>query len=173
MERWLNRHMSWPIRWICWVVSDGQWWHRQIIDDCYFRSAGIDLAGWNESNQSDSTRRNGSSIQMSSDGQTHTGDPMEEEWKDSLRRWIRSNTVSDRHRLSQCIWSVPSNVFRSQILNIKDLRQSDTGNYTCELFNAFGTLNATYVLLVTGTDDDRRMLFSAKRFISRETALLR
>ena len=39
---------------------------------------------------------------------------------------------------------------RSQILNIKDLRHSDTGNYTCELFNAFGTLNATYALLVTG-----------------------
>ena len=41
--------------------------------------------------------------------------------------------------------------FRSQILNIKDLRATDTGNYTCELFNSFGTINATYILIVTGT----------------------
>jgi len=39
---------------------------------------------------------------------------------------------------------------RSQILIIKDLRQSDAGNYTCELFNSFGAINATYILLVTG-----------------------
>jgi hypothetical protein len=39
---------------------------------------------------------------------------------------------------------------RSQILIIKDLRQSDTGNYTCELFNSFGTINTTYILAVTG-----------------------
>ena len=39
---------------------------------------------------------------------------------------------------------------RSQILIIKDLRQSDAGNYTCELFNSFGTINATYILQVTG-----------------------
>ncbi|UJR30413.1 hypothetical protein I4U23_017948 [Adineta vaga] len=40
-------------------------------------------------------------------------------------------------------------VTQSQILIIKDLRQSDTGNYTCELFNSFGTINATYILVVT------------------------
>lgn len=41
-------------------------------------------------------------------------------------------------------------LFRSQILTIKDLRQSDTGNYTCEVFNSFGTINATFSLTVTG-----------------------
>ncbi|CAF2369222.1 unnamed protein product [Rotaria sp. Silwood2] len=41
-------------------------------------------------------------------------------------------------------------ITQSQILNIKDLRQSDTGNYTCEIFNSFGTINATYILIVTG-----------------------
>ncbi|CAF4210115.1 unnamed protein product [Rotaria sp. Silwood2] len=40
-------------------------------------------------------------------------------------------------------------ITQSQILNIKDLRQSDTGNYTCEIFNSFGTINATYILIVT------------------------
>ncbi|CAF3592100.1 unnamed protein product [Adineta steineri] len=40
-------------------------------------------------------------------------------------------------------------VTQSQILIIKDLRQSDTGNYTCELFNSFGAINATYILDVT------------------------
>lgn len=35
------------------------------------------------------------------------------------------------------------------ILNIKDLRRSDSGNFTCEVFNKFGKLNATYNLLVT------------------------
>ncbi|CAF4434721.1 unnamed protein product, partial [Adineta steineri] len=40
-------------------------------------------------------------------------------------------------------------VTQSQILIIKDLRQSDTGNYTCELFNSFGAINATYILAVT------------------------
>ncbi|CAF1087541.1 unnamed protein product [Rotaria sordida] len=40
-------------------------------------------------------------------------------------------------------------ITQSQILNIKDLRQSDTGNYTCEVFNSFGTINATYILIVT------------------------
>ncbi|CAF1622392.1 unnamed protein product, partial [Adineta ricciae] len=40
-------------------------------------------------------------------------------------------------------------VTQSQILIIKDLRQSDTGNYTCELFNSFGAINATYILVVT------------------------
>lgn len=44
---------------------------------------------------------------------------------------------------------------RTQILDIKDLRQSDTGNYTCELFNPFGTLNATFILQVTGRRFDR------------------
>lgn len=39
---------------------------------------------------------------------------------------------------------------RTQVLNIKDLRRSDTGNFTCELFNSFGTINATYILIVTG-----------------------
>jgi hypothetical protein len=43
-----------------------------------------------------------------------------------------------------------SSLRRSQILIIKDLRQSDAGNYTCELFNSFGAINATYVLVVTG-----------------------
>jgi hypothetical protein len=41
-------------------------------------------------------------------------------------------------------------LWRSQILIIKDLRQSDTGNYTCELFNSFGAINASYILVVTG-----------------------
>ncbi|CAF3086506.1 unnamed protein product [Rotaria socialis] len=40
-------------------------------------------------------------------------------------------------------------ITQSQILNIKDLRQSDTGNYTCELFNSYGTINSTYILIVT------------------------
>lgn len=40
---------------------------------------------------------------------------------------------------------------RSQILNIKDLRRTDTGNFTCEVFNSFGTINTSYVLVVTGT----------------------
>ncbi|CAF1379296.1 unnamed protein product [Adineta ricciae] len=40
-------------------------------------------------------------------------------------------------------------ITQSQILNIKDLRQSDTGNYTCEVSNSFGSINATYVLVVT------------------------
>jgi len=40
-------------------------------------------------------------------------------------------------------------VTQSQILIIKDLRQTDTGNYTCELFNSFGAINATFVLMVT------------------------
>ncbi|UJR16151.1 hypothetical protein I4U23_003062 [Adineta vaga] len=31
-------------------------------------------------------------------------------------------------------------ITQSQILNIKDLRQSDTGNYTCEVFNSFEKL---------------------------------
>ena len=39
---------------------------------------------------------------------------------------------------------------RSPILSIRDLRQSDTGNYTCEAFNSFGTINATYILIVKG-----------------------
>ncbi|CAF3408597.1 unnamed protein product [Rotaria sp. Silwood1] len=42
-------------------------------------------------------------------------------------------------------------ITQTQILNIKDLRQSDTGNYTCEVFNSFGTINATYILIVTET----------------------
>ncbi|CAF3526638.1 unnamed protein product [Rotaria sp. Silwood1] len=40
-------------------------------------------------------------------------------------------------------------VTQTQILIVKDLRQSDTGNYTCELFNSFGAINATYILVVT------------------------
>ncbi|CAF3454794.1 unnamed protein product [Rotaria socialis] len=41
-------------------------------------------------------------------------------------------------------------VTQTQILIIKDLRHSDTGNYTCELSNSFGAINATYILIVTG-----------------------
>ncbi|CAF1534445.1 unnamed protein product [Adineta steineri] len=40
-------------------------------------------------------------------------------------------------------------ITQSQILIIKNLRQSDTGSYTCELFNSFGAINATYILAVT------------------------
>ncbi|CAF0791282.1 unnamed protein product [Rotaria sordida] len=40
-------------------------------------------------------------------------------------------------------------VTQTQILIVKDLRQSDTGNYTCELFNSFGAINTTYILVVT------------------------
>ncbi|CAF1473284.1 unnamed protein product [Adineta steineri] len=40
-------------------------------------------------------------------------------------------------------------VTQSQILIIKNLRQSDAGSYTCELFNSFGAINATYILAVT------------------------
>lgn len=40
-------------------------------------------------------------------------------------------------------------VTQSQILIIRDLRQTDTGNYTCELFNSFGTINTTFILAVT------------------------
>ncbi|CAF2884935.1 unnamed protein product [Rotaria sp. Silwood2] len=40
-------------------------------------------------------------------------------------------------------------VTQMQILIVKDLRQSDTGNYTCELFNSFGAINTTYILVVT------------------------
>lgn len=51
------------------------------------------------------------------------------------------------------------NFDRSQILNIKDLRQSDTGNYTCEVFNSLGTINATYILVVTGMEIVKRLVF--------------
>ncbi len=50
---------------------------------------------------------------------------------------------------------------RSQILNIKDLRRSDTGNYTCEVFNSLGTINATYILIVTGKRDQMSRFFEA------------
>lgn len=46
--------------------------------------------------------------------------------------------------------------YRTQILNIKDLRQSDTGNYTCEIFNSLGTINATYILTVTGKRNKKK-----------------
>ena len=52
------------------------------------------------------------------------------------------------HRTTTLIFSP----HRSQILIIKDLRQSDAGNYTCELFNSFGAINATYILQVTGKE---------------------
>ncbi|CAF1079522.1 unnamed protein product [Adineta steineri] len=55
-------------------------------------------------------------------------------------RWKKNGKIlsEDEYGLTQ-----------SQILNIKDLRQSDTGNYTCEVFNSFGSINATYILIVT------------------------
>lgn len=33
-------------------------------------------------------------------------------------------------------------------LNLKDLRQTDSGTYTCKIFNIWGSLNATFVVKV-------------------------
>jgi hypothetical protein len=45
-------------------------------------------------------------------------------------------------------------------LIIKDLRQSDTSNYTCELFNSFGAINATHILVVKGDEQkNEKILF--------------
>ena len=62
---------------------------------------------------------------------------------------------------------------RSQILNIKDLRQSDTGNYTCEVSNSFGSINATYVLIVTGrlSEHFQHFLCEVMRVFRRETTV--
>ena len=70
-----------------------------------------------------------------------------------LTQYVSISAGKVRFRRSMISLLLP----RTQILDIKDLRQSDTGNYTCELFNPFGTLNATFILHVTGIRCDRNV----------------
>ncbi|CAF1243381.1 unnamed protein product [Rotaria magnacalcarata] len=62
-------------------------------------------------------------------------------------------------------------VTQTQILIVKDLRHSDTGNYTCELSNSFGSINATYILIVTeklqffGNDPQNTSIESGKKIV--------
>jgi hypothetical protein len=67
-----------------------------------------------------------------------------------VKYYRKMNTVSHSKSLPSFSYLDYYYFCRSQILIIKDLRQSDTGNYTCELFNSFGAINATYILVVTG-----------------------
>jgi len=57
-------------------------------------------------------------------------------------------------------------ITQSQILNIKDLRRTDTGNFTCEVFNSFGSISASYVLIVTGRKSIENRMKIRKSFFS-------
>lgn len=43
-------------------------------------------------------------------------------------------------------------MYRSKwMLDLKDLRATDNGNFTCQVFNEYGSINATFQLIVYGT----------------------
>ena len=62
---------------------------------------------------------------------------------------MRTLTYIETHifpKISRSKWTI----------DVKDLRLSDTGNYTCQVFNAYGFINATYDLTVY--EDSRESL---------------
>ena len=45
-------------------------------------------------------------------------------------------------------FSIYSKLRSKWTIDIKDLRLTDSGNYTCQVFNSYGFINATYDLIV-------------------------